>query len=51
MLVVIVAPILISHVAASIPFWKKTMQGKMPATVDFCCIGLVLYYDIGLLVE
>lgn len=48
---IIFAIILFSHVMAARPYYLRLREGKMPNTVDFAAISLILYYDIGLAIE
>jgi hypothetical protein len=43
--------ILLSHALASLPFWHSIRLGKIPNTADFAVISLILYYDVGLVLE
>ncbi len=43
--------IIISHIIASLNFWKKLKNGYIPAMTDFATIGIILFYDIGLTLE
>ncbi len=47
----VTAAVVISHSLATIPFWTKLLRGKLPATVDFACISVALFYDVGLVME
>jgi hypothetical protein len=48
---IIVAVIFCSHAMAAIPFFKNLQAGRMPNTAHFASIGVILYYDAGLLLE
>ena len=43
--------ILISHFYAIIKFFKAYKSGLVPSTASFAAVGVVLYYDIGLIME
>ncbi|MDQ6740621.1 MAG: hypothetical protein M3021_09735 [Actinomycetota bacterium] len=43
--------ILLSHLTASYGFWRGIPRGKIPNTSDFAVISLILYYDLGLILE
>lgn len=47
----IFATILFSHLMAARPFYLQVRDSKMPNTVDFAVISVILYYDLGIIVE
>ncbi len=48
---IIIAAILFSHAMAVYPFVSNLQQGKMPSTSQFAVISVILYYDVGLVLE
>ena len=51
LLIVISIVVLCSHVVSALPFVRKVVRQELPSGVDFCCVALLLYYDVGLLYE
>lgn len=47
----VVEIILFSHAMAAAPFIKNLIKGKMPNTAHFAVISIILYYDLGLIIE
>ncbi|MEA2714232.1 MAG: hypothetical protein QOK27_2193 [Gemmatimonadales bacterium] len=47
----IVVLIFSSHLMALARFWRRIRTRTLPSVADFACASLVLYYDIGLLLE
>jgi len=43
--------ILFSHIMALRPFIANTQQGKIPNTSHFATLSIILYYDLGLVIE
>lgn len=42
---------LASHVLAALPFGESIRKGKLANTADFAVLSLLLYYDLGLVLE
>lgn len=43
--------VLFFHVLAARPFYSSLQHGKLPNTVDFATISVILYYDLGITFE
>lgn len=48
---IIFSTILFSHILAVHPFISSLQQGKLPNTVDFAVVSVILYYDFGIIFE
>jgi hypothetical protein len=42
---------LASHAFAFLPFWSSVRKGKLPNTAHFATLSIMLYYDLGLVLE
>jgi hypothetical protein len=51
MSLIIIATLLFSHAIAAYPFISNLQRDKMPNTSHFAVISVILYYDIGLVIE
>ena len=47
----LILPILLAHLPFIIVFMRTTSQDNIPQVVDFAALGIILYFDLGLLTE
>jgi hypothetical protein len=47
----ILLPVFLAHLPLVIRFARITLRGNLPRVVDFAAMGIVLYFDLGLIIE
>lgn len=43
--------IIATHVVAAWPMVRALRRRRMPSTIDFACASVIMYYDLGLVIE
>jgi len=43
--------IIVTHVVAAWPMLRALRRSRTPSTVDFACASVIMYYDLGLVIE
>jgi hypothetical protein len=46
-----VVTVLVSHALAALPLCRRIRGGRLPSTADFAILSVLIYYDLGLVVE
>lgn len=41
----------ISHILAAVSFWRAISKNRIPNSIDFACVSILLYYDVGIWLE
>lgn len=48
---ILILLLIVTHLLAARSFWERLRAQRLPRTVDFACLSIMLYYDLDLALE